>query len=299
MTHRIRLPFFLALAASLSWSACSSAGNDTATPVATPTVTVERPKVISGRVVDLTYRFAVSESAPPFAEDYTVFVHALDQDGERLWTGDHEPPTPTSQWKPGAVIEYTQPMVVPKRAPEGRVTIAVGIYSPESRDRLPLSGDDVGRRIYRVAAVDVASNPSEQMAIFLNGWHGVEAPEGPKGTEWRWSTGKGRVWLRRPAGNGTLVLTLDQPASAFDSPQQVTVHYGDAVLDTFALPRGRLEGRRIQLPPPSKPGDDARLEVTIAVDKTFVPAKLPGAGSRDTRQLGVRVFEIYIEEEAP
>jgi hypothetical protein len=107
------------------------------------------------------------------------------------------------------------------------------------------------------------------------------------------------VWIGRPPGNGALVLTLDQPGSAFTSPQQVTVLNGDAVLDTFALSRGRLETRRIPLPPPSAPGDDVRLEVTIAVDKTFVPAKVPGAGSSDTRQLGVRVFDVYIEEQTP
>jgi hypothetical protein len=291
-----RLGIALALTAFAASSGCSR-GDDTAAPLATPTVTVLRPQAPAGRTVDVTYRFAVSPSAPPFAENYTVFVHALDEDGDRLWTGDHEPPTPTSQWKPGTVIEYTQPMAVPRRARAGRVTIAVGIYSPRSRDRLPLSGDDMGRRAYRVGTLEVTPNTSAQTTIYLRGWYDLEAPEGPQGAQWRWTKDKGTVWLRRPAASGVLVVAVDQPTEAFDTPQQVTVLNGDTVLDTFPLPRGRMERRRVPLPPPSGPGDDVRLELTVAVDKTFVPARIAAMQNKDTRELGVRVFEIHIEED--
>src|SRR5262245_12648019 len=134
--------------------ACSSARDD-APPVATPTVTLGSANVPLGRQVAVTYRFAVSPNAPPFAEDYVVFVHVMNESGKQMWTSDHEPPMPTRQWKPGAVIEYTQPMLVPRRGSEGHFTVEVGLYSPKSRERLPLSGDNRGRRAYRVAALDV------------------------------------------------------------------------------------------------------------------------------------------------
>ena len=35
-----------------------------------------------------------------------VFAHFVDVDGEQMWTDDHDPPTPTSAWKPGQTIEY-------------------------------------------------------------------------------------------------------------------------------------------------------------------------------------------------
>ena len=43
-----------------------------------------------------------------------MFVHFLDADRELMWTDDHEPPTPVRQWKPGATIEYTRTMFIPK-----------------------------------------------------------------------------------------------------------------------------------------------------------------------------------------
>jgi hypothetical protein len=284
------------LSALVASGACSRK-ESTSTPVATPTVAVRRAQAPAGRAIDVTYRFAVSPSAPPFAENYTVFVHALDKNGDRLWTGDHQPPTPTSQWKPGTVVEYTQPMVVPRLARPERVTIAVGIYSPTSKDRLTLSGDDIGRRAYRVGTIEVTAPPGASNPIYLGGWHDLEAPEGPQGTQWRWSKDKGTVWLLRPTGKAELVLALDQPTEAFGAPQQVTILNGETVLDAFPLPRGRLELRRVPLPPPSEAGDHIRLELTVAVDRTFVPARIAALQSRDTRELGVRVFDIHVEEE--
>ena len=35
-------------------------------------------------------------------------------------------------------------------------------------------------------------------------------------------------------------------------------------------------------------------ELRIDVDQTFVPAKLPG-GSKDQRELGIRVYHAFIE----
>ena len=40
-------------------------------------------------------------------------VHVVDTDEELMWTDDHHPPTPTSQWKPGQTIEYTRTVFVP------------------------------------------------------------------------------------------------------------------------------------------------------------------------------------------
>ena len=36
-------------------------------------------------------------------------------------------------------------------------------------------------------------------------------------------------------------------------------------------------------------------DIHIDLDKTFVPAKLP-AGGRDIRELGIRVYHVFVEE---
>jgi hypothetical protein len=37
------------------------------------------------------------------------------------------------------------------------------------------------------------------------------------------------------------------------------------------------------------------VEVTLDVDKTFVPALNPSANHRDARELGVRIFHAFVE----
>jgi hypothetical protein len=37
------------------------------------------------------------------------------------------------------------------------------------------------------------------------------------------------------------------------------------------------------------------VELTLEVDKALVPALIPGANSRDPRELGLRVFHAFVE----
>jgi hypothetical protein len=40
------------------------------------------------------------------------------------------------------------------------------------------------------------------------------------------------------------------------------------------------------------------VELTLEVDKTYVPALIPSANSRDPRELGVRVFHAFVEPQS-
>jgi hypothetical protein len=277
------LPLFVLAAA------CSR--DDNARPVATPSVSAPAlaPR---GQGIDVTYRFAVAADAPPFAEDYTVFVHAYDAQGDRIWTDDHQPPVPTRRWKAGEVIEYTRPMMVRNNAEGGRVTLELGLYSTESRDRLPLQGTGSGRRSYRVASFDVV--PGKKPTLFyLDGWHSLEILESAQGLEWRWSKRKATIGVRNPRRDSVLVLQLDQPVN-IGPPQRVEVLAGDAVLDAFTLPVNQPTMRQIPVSA-AQLGDDAVSRFTITVDRTFVPATLRELDSSDRRELGVRVFSVHVE----
>src|SRR5690242_18705340 len=83
-----------------------------APPVATPSVTLNHDKAPLGSPLEITYRFVVANDAQ-FTEDYRVLVHVVDTDDELMWTDDHNPPTPTTGWKPGQTIEYTRTIFVP------------------------------------------------------------------------------------------------------------------------------------------------------------------------------------------
>ena len=42
-------------------------------------------------------------------------------------------------------------------------------------------------------------------------------------------------------------------------------------------------------------GTSDMAEIQISVDKTFVPAMMPEANSKDPRELGIRVFHAFIQ----
>ena len=89
-------------------------------PVATPSFSVKQTRVPLGSPVEVTYKFVVEPNAPEIPENFRVFVHFLDADNERMWTDDHDPPVPTTQWKPGQIIEYTQDDVRARLSVSGR-----------------------------------------------------------------------------------------------------------------------------------------------------------------------------------
>jgi hypothetical protein len=219
-----------------------------------------------------------------------VFVHLVDEGGMLLWTDDHRPPVPPSKW--GAEpIEYTRTMFVPRVTYTGRVQVDVGLYVPPDGPRLRLTGTETGDRSYVAAAFDVRPASNAAFVAFGEGWHGAEvAPQEPL-REWRWSAGDAQLSFRHPGGDAVLWLELDQPVTAIGT-QRVEVRDGQALLATLRVEPGARQVGRIPLPAGTAGGSPLALD--LHVQPTFVPASVPSLRSQDTRQLGVRVFNVYV-----
>ena len=126
-------------------SAAACRGAEEATPVATATFTASKTRLPLGSPVDLTYTFDVAQDAR-ISADYRVFVHFLDSEGQQMWTDDHDPVIPTSQWKPGQKVQYTRTVFMPIFPYQGPATVTLGLYNGTSlEDRLPLTGEGKGR----------------------------------------------------------------------------------------------------------------------------------------------------------
>ena len=279
----------LALAAVTT--AC--ARSDSPPAVATPSLTLSDAAAV-GSPLEMTYRFVVADDAPAFTEDYWVFVHFLDGDDELMWTDDHEPPRPTREWKPGATIEYPRTMFVPKFPYAGETGIEVGLFSPTTGDRLPMTGDTTGQRSYRVATFDMRLQSDNLFVVFREGWHDAENADEFAGPRWQWSQKDATLSFPNPERDVRVYVELDQPAAAFAEPQRVEVRAGSTVVDSFLLPASQLELRRIQIPA-GQLGTAETVDLTVSVDKTFVPASIPALESSDTRELGVRVFRAVVQ----
>lgn len=278
---------------ALSLVACGREA-DTAPPIATPSVTLQRSVVPIGSPLEMRYRFKVDANDPAFAEDYWVFVHFLDRDNELMWTDDHRPPTPTERWKAGDTIEYARTMFVPKFPYTGPTIVEVGLFSPKTGQRLPMTGQTRGQRSYEVAKFDLELQSANQFVVFKQGWHPAEVADDQVGTEWQWSKKEATLTFRNPRRDVLFYLELDRPAAPFPEPQQVEVRVGEQVVDGFALVANDHQLRKFALST-AQLGTADTVEMRIVVDRTFVPANTPSMQSRDPRELGVRVFRAYVE----
>lgn len=284
-----------ALAAALltgGTAACSGAV-DAAAPVATPTVTLNKTAPSIGTPVEVTYRFVVAPDAPALAEEYWVFAHFLDSDGELMWTDDHQPPTPVRQWKPGATIEYSRSMFVPRFPYVGQTRMQIGVFAPGSGERLPLAGRTEGQRAYDVATFDMRLESDAYLVVFTDGWHETEVPADGIGREWQWSMGRATLAFRNPQRDARLYLQVDQPVTAVE-PQRIELRLGDTVVDSFSLNPGSSDLRRLTIPA-AQLGTGETVALTLSVDKTFVPALVPALKNTDPRELGIRVFRAFVE----
>ena len=262
-------------------------------PVATPSFSLSHNRVPLGSPVEVTYKFVVAPNAPKITEDYRVFVHFLDADKERLWTDDHDPPVPTTQWKPGQTIEYTRTMFVPIVPHEGTTRVLMGLYSNASDSRLPLGGTNEGQRAYVVGQFDVLKRTEGIFVMFKEGWHPAETPPDNAAVEWQWTKKEATLSVRNPKKDVTFYLHLDQPG-LFPEPQQVTVTLGDQTIDSFVIEPKKEMIRKPRITA-AQLGQGDIVDLKISVDKSYVPAVLTNGTNRDSRELGVRVFHAYLQ----
>ncbi len=289
---KLTLPLLgIVLAAAAAGAACGEKA-DTAAPVARPVVTFSKTRIPLGSPVEIKYRFEVDPQAR-FDQDYRVLVHFLDADEELMWTDDHTPPVPTSAWKPGQAVEYTRTIFIPVYPYVGDALVTVGLYAPGSNQRLPLAGDLLGQREYRAARLQLQPQFDSVLVVFKDGWHPSEAAPDNPALEWQWTRKESTLSFRNPRQNATFFLHYDGQPQMVEGPQTVTVLLHGEAVDTFQVPNGRDDIRRIPLKA-AQFGADELVEMTLQVDKSFVPALAPG-GSRDPRELGIRVFHAYVE----
>jgi hypothetical protein len=81
------------------------------------------------------------QALAPITSNYTVFTHLLDAAGA-LQAQQDQPPQqgryPTSWWTPGEIVSDTYTLTLPPQLSPGAYTLRVGLYAPETGQRLPL-----------------------------------------------------------------------------------------------------------------------------------------------------------------
>ncbi len=272
-------------------AACGRSGDSHEPAVATPRVTLNHGRVPLGSPLQITYEFKVADGAR-FDQDYIVFSHFVDADGELMWTDDHHPPTPTSQWKPGQTIKYTRLLFVPVYPYVGEAAVDLGLYARDGH-RLRLDGADQGQRAYRAVTLQVLPQTENIYLTFKDGWHQGEMAGDSGGTEWHWTKKQATLAFKNPGRDVVLFLDLDGTTRLLPAPQTVTVAAGEQPVASFTLGSGP-EVKQVPITA-AQLGTDDKVSLTISVDRTFVPAVVTAGAQKDTRELGIRVFHAFVE----
>jgi hypothetical protein len=80
-----------------------------------------------------------------FAQSYTAFVHLIGPDGRLYGQVDQIPgggQFPTTGWLPGEYIHDDYALPVAAEAPAGDYQLEIGLYDPNTGQRLPVGGGD-------------------------------------------------------------------------------------------------------------------------------------------------------------
>jgi len=170
----------------------------------------------------------------------------------------------------------------------------VCLFSPKTGTRLPLTGETTGQRAYQVGKLNVRRQTDNLYVVFKDGWHETEVADGGNGIEWQWSKKQATLAFRNPMRDVVFYFQCDQAVQGLGEPQRVELRIGPAVIDSFTVPPGQKELRKVNVSK-AQLGDAEAVEVTVAVDRTFVPANITQLKSSDSRELGIRVFRAYVQ----
>jgi hypothetical protein len=175
----------------------------------------------------------------------------------------------------------------------GESTLQLGLYSRNTQKRLTLSGQDVGQHAYKVGRLLLQPQTESLFTATKDGWHQTEVADHNATLSWNWTKKQATLAFRNPKTDAMLYLDVDNPG-VFNEPQQVKVTIGSDTLDDFQVTPKNEVLRKIPIRA-AQLGAADMSEVRIAVDKTFVPASVTKGASKDTRELGVRVFRAFIQ----
>jgi hypothetical protein len=275
---------------ALGSTGCSS-GQSAETPLATPGFTPSRARAPLGSPIEVTYRFTVAPNAK-FDKSYRVFVHFMDSDDELMWSDDHTPPTPTTQWQAGQTVEYKRTIFVPVYPYIGQTSVRMGLYS--DNERVPLNGEEAGSRAYKVGTIELLPQSENVFVIFKDGWHSAEVAQDNPAIMWQWTKKVATLAFKNPKRDVWFYLNLDGRPDLLPAPQDVTVSVGDQVIDTFKVADREPVMRKVSISA-AQLGTGDMVEMKLDTGQSFVPAQTPVAKSGDQRELGVRVFHAFVE----
>jgi hypothetical protein len=261
-----------------------------------PKLQINKKSAEMGTPVEVTYTFSTKKDYIALNKDLWVFCHFLDPKKVIRFQDDHQPAIQTSQWRPGGNYHYSRTLFIPKNIPAGEYTVSMGLYAPDKEERVVLEAKPLDDRAYNMGNLLIEIPPTEPVIQWARGWYDPETVPNDINTQWKWTKKEAVLKVRNPNSNALLYFKADGNIDRFGKdPQVVTLKIGDTVIDSFPITSNQPFLKKYPIEK-GKLGNGKMLEVKVEVDKTFKPAE--DKVSADTRELGIRVYELYLGKAA-
>jgi hypothetical protein len=287
----------LALSAAVALAG-SSAGCKRRQPAetidVTPSLSVNRARAPLGSAIEVTYTWTVGGSAKKIEQPHRAFVHFLDSHEVMLFTDDHVPSPPPSQWEAGKTYSYTRTVFIPIYPYVGDVEVRVGLH-PEGRgERLALKGEDAGMREYKVANMEVLPQTENIFLVYKEGWHNPESsPQNPS-LERTWTKKDALVSFKNPKKDIVVYLEADTNYKAFDFPPVLTVAVNNRAGMVVPIENSEVFLKKIRVKAADL-GTEEWVDLKLSMNQSFVP-KVKGVNTHDDRELALLVYHLYVSE---
>lgn len=243
-----------------------------------------------GLITDMTCLWKTNDEFVKMAQDLDVYVHFW-HNNNLLFQADYIPEAPTSTWEPGQEYTFTQRIFIPSFIDEfdpdfkGEETLKldVGFFSPYDR-----SGESKQSILEEKLRVFPPPLDTPEI-IYEEGWYNLEINPEAYLKQWRWIGKEAKCLIDNPHRDALLVIRGGVNLEAIQD-QKIMFKINDLMLDEFLATEGNFEKSYNIKKEMLGEGDEFYL--TIATDKTFVPAKLI-PDSTDERELGLQVALVY------
>jgi hypothetical protein len=181
---------------------------------------------------------------PSFAENCTVFVGVVDADEVLMWTDDHLPSVPTTEWKPDRRSKCTRTVFVPISLYRRRLD-HMGLLAGHE-EALVRSGTDGGSG---VISGDAPAPPQTENVFTVNkeGWNGPETAVNNSSVEWQW-TKKEDARIQESQEKTPSLSRVDNPSRTFRGSAHPGETERQVVYEFSVVPEGPVL-RKIPLTP--------------------------------------------------
>ncbi len=257
-----------------------------------PSARLTPAELPAGGPVSVEYAWRLGAAVPELSGAYGAFVHFVDREGSLLFTDDHVPSPPVEAWKPGQTYAYRRTILTREFPYAGEVHVLMGLYSATGTgERLPLRGDDEGRRAYRVARLTLLPRDRD-LAL---AWEGLYAPEGIANAPllvMRFMKRTATCRFPNPSEEVAFFLSGDLVPDAFPQPPVLTIEGRAGWRASLPLAH-TMEAQllRVRIPVAAL-GRRSYATLRLTMNGSYVPRALDG--SDDPRELSLRIRAAHV-----